>query len=55
MGKQTVEGAREMYGKEVMKMKAGQMTEYTKGLMFSANMSAPDPDVTTAGMEKKAM
>jgi hypothetical protein len=44
-----------MYGKEVMKMKAGQMTEYTKGLMFSANMSAADPDVVTVGMEKKGM
>lgn len=52
MGKQTVEGAREMYGKEVMKMKAGQMTEYTKGLMFSANMSAADPDMA---LDKKGM
>ena len=52
MGKQTVEGAREMYGKEVMKMKAGQMTEYTKGLMFSANMSAADPDMA---LDKKSM
>jgi hypothetical protein len=45
MGKHTVDEAREMYGKEVMKMKAGQMTEYTKGLMFSANMNAADPDM----------
>jgi hypothetical protein len=52
MGKRTVEEAREMYGKEVMKMKAGQMTEYTKGLMFSANMSAADPDMA---LDKKPM
>jgi hypothetical protein len=29
MGKRTVEDACEMYRNEVMKMKAGQMTEYT--------------------------
>lgn len=45
MGKRTVEEAREMYGAEIMKMKAGQMTEYTKGLMFSADMNAADPDM----------
>jgi hypothetical protein len=44
MGKRSIEEAREMYGKEVMKMKAGQMTEYTKGLMFTPNMNAADPD-----------
>jgi hypothetical protein len=51
-GKRSVEEAREMYGKEVMKMKAGQMTEYTKGLMFSANMNAADPDMA---LDKKGM
>jgi 3-oxoacyl-[acyl-carrier-protein] synthase III len=51
-GKRSVEDAREMYGKEVMKMKAGQMTEYTKGLMFSANLNAADADVA---LEKKNM
>ena len=45
MGKRTVEEAREMYGAEIMKMKAGQMTDYTKGLMFSAEMNAADPDM----------
>jgi len=45
MGKRTVDEAREMYGAEIMKMKAGQMTDYTKGLMFSAEMNAADPDV----------
>ena len=45
MGKRTVDEAREMYGAEIMKMKAGQMTDYTKGLMFSADMNAADPDV----------
>ncbi len=45
MGKHTVDEAREMYGKEVMKMKAGEMTEYTKGLMFTADMNAADPDM----------
>jgi hypothetical protein len=51
-GKRSVEEAREMYGKEVMKMKAGQMTEYTKGLMFSASMNAADPDMA---LDKKGM
>ncbi|HZH67031.1 MAG TPA: hypothetical protein VEY10_19230 [Flavisolibacter sp.] len=51
-GKRSVEDAREMYGKEVMKMKSGQMTEYTKGLMFSANLNAADADVA---LEKKNM
>ena len=51
-GKRSVEEAREMYGKEVIKMKAGQMTEYTKGLMFSANMNAADPDMA---LDKKGM
>jgi len=45
MGKRTVEEAREMYGAEIMKMKAGQMTDYTKGLMFSPDTNAADPDV----------
>ncbi len=45
MGKRSVEDAREMYGKEIMKMKAGQMTEYTKGLMFTPEMNTADPDV----------
>jgi hypothetical protein len=52
MGKRTVEEARKMYGEEVMKMKAGQMTEYTKGLMFSTNMNAADPDMA---LDKKGM
>lgn len=52
MGKRSVEDAREMYGKEVMKMKAGQMTEYTKGLMFSADKNAADPD---KALDKKGM
>jgi hypothetical protein len=51
-GKRTVDAAREMYGKEIMKMIAGQMTEYTKGLMFSPDMNAADPDMAQvkAGM-----
>jgi len=52
MGKRTVEEARKMYGEEAMKMKAGTMTEYTKGLMFSSNMSAADPDMA---LDKKGM
>jgi hypothetical protein len=52
MGKRTVEEAREMYGAEIMKMKAGQMTDYTKGLMFSAEMNAADADMP---LEKKGM
>ena len=50
MGKRSVEEAREMYGKEIMKMKAGQMTDYTKGLMFNPNVNASDPDIA---LEKK--
>ncbi len=52
MGKRTVEEARKMYGEEIIKMKAGQMTGYTSGLMFSANMSAADRDMP---LEKKGM
>jgi hypothetical protein len=52
MGKRTVEDARQMYGQEVMKMKAGQMTEYTKGLIFTANSNASDPDMA---LDKKGM
>ncbi len=52
MGKRNVEEARKMYGEEVMKMKAGQMTGYTSGLMFSANMNAADRDMP---LEKKGM
>ena len=52
MGKRTVEDARQMYGQEVMKMKAGEMTEYTKGLMFTTNSNASDPDMA---LDKKGM
>jgi len=52
MGKRTVEDARQMYGQEVMKMKAGQMTEYTKGLIFTPNSNASDPDMA---LDKKGM
>ena len=52
MGKRTVEDARQKYGQEVMKMKAGQMTEYTKGLMFTPNSNASDPDMA---LDKKGM
>jgi starvation-inducible outer membrane lipoprotein len=54
-GKKTVEEARAAYGKIVMDAKNGQKSDYMKKLMFNANMSAPDPDVVTVGMEKKAM
>ena len=52
MGKRTVEDARQMYGQEIMKMKAGQMTEYTKGLKFTPNSNASDTDMA---LDKKGM
>ncbi len=52
MGKRTVEDARQKYGQEIMKMKAGQMTEYTKGLIFNPNSNASDPD---RALDKKGM
>jgi hypothetical protein len=44
-GKQTVEGARKMYGEQIMAMKAMKPAPYTEKLMFSAMMgSTGDPD-----------
>lgn len=46
MKKRTIESARKMYGAEIMKMKAGTMTPYTSGLMFTPKMSGTaDPDM----------
>jgi hypothetical protein len=44
MGKQTVEGARKMYGEQIMAMKAMRPAPYTERLMFSAMMNTNDPD-----------
>ncbi|MFN2438750.1 MAG: hypothetical protein ABR503_06085 [Chitinophagaceae bacterium] len=54
-GKKTVEEARAAYGKIAMDAKNGQKSDYMKKLMFSADKGAADPDVVTAGMEKKSM
>ncbi len=50
MGKKTVEAARKAYGENIMNAMKGNKGEYMKKLMFSSNMSAPDPDVMTIGM-----
>ncbi len=46
-GKKTVAEARRSYGEMVMQAMAGNKPEYMKKLMFSSNMNAPDPDVST--------
>ena len=43
-GKQTVEGARRMYGEQIMAMKAGRPAPYTERLMFTPPTNAGDPD-----------
>jgi len=43
-GRRTVADARKMYGEEIMKMKAGQMTSYTSGLMLPMMGGTADPD-----------
>ena len=50
-GKQTVEGARKMYGEQIMAMKAGRPAPYTERLMFAPMPNAADPDqpLPTAG------
>lgn len=43
-GRRSVEDARRMYGEQIRKMMAGEMTEYTSGLIFTPPASAADPD-----------
>lgn len=44
-GRQTVEGARKMYGEQIMAMKAGRPAPYTERLLFSPPTSGTgDPD-----------
>jgi hypothetical protein len=43
-GRRTPEDARRMYGEQIEMLKAGQMTAYTSGLMFSPPASGNDPD-----------
>ena len=43
-GKQSVEGARKMYGEQIMAMKAKQPAPYTERLMFGAMANTADPD-----------
>lgn len=43
-GRRTPEQARQMYGEQIRMMKAGQMTPYTSGLMFTPPPSGNDPD-----------
>jgi hypothetical protein len=52
-GKQTVEGARKMYGEQIMAMKAMKPAPYTEKLMFPSMMSGtgdPDQPLPMAGM-----
>ena len=50
-GKQTVEGARKMYGEQIMAMKAMKPAPYTERLMFAATMSGTgDPDRALTAM-----
>lgn len=44
LGRRTPEDARRMYGEQIKMMKAGQMTPYTSGLMFTPPASGTDPD-----------
>ncbi len=44
MGKQTVEGARRMYGEQIMAMKAGRSAPYTMQLMLPMAGMTNDPD-----------
>ncbi len=43
-GRRTPEDARRMYGEQIKMMKAGQMTPYTSGLMFTPPPSGNDSD-----------
>ena len=43
-GRRTPEQARQMYAEQIRMMKAGQMTPYTSGLMFTPPPSGNDPD-----------
>jgi hypothetical protein len=43
-GQRSVEDARRMYGEQIKMMKAGQMTPYTSGIMFTPPPSGNDPD-----------
>ncbi|MEP6835072.1 MAG: hypothetical protein ABJB74_16920 [Gemmatimonas sp.] len=43
-GKQTVDGARKMYGEQIMKMKAMQSAPYTEKLMFGMMSNTGDMD-----------
>lgn len=51
-GKKTVAEARDAYGKIVTDAMNGQKSDYMKKLLFSADMNAPDADMTTIGMNK---
>lgn len=52
--KKTVDEARTAYGKIISDAMKGQKSEYMKKLMFSADASAPDADMTTVDMDKKS-
>ena len=43
-GKRTVEGARRMYGEQIMAMKAGKAAPYTERVMFDMMSNTNDPD-----------
>ncbi len=50
MGKQTVEGARTMYGAQITAMKAKQPAPYTERLMFPPMSNTNDPDRPVSAM-----
>jgi hypothetical protein len=49
-GKQTVEGARKMYGEQIMAMKAMKPAPYTERLMFGSTSNTGDPDQPLGAM-----
>lgn len=49
-GKQTVEGARKMYGEQIMAMKAMKPAPYTERLMFGSMSNTGDPDQPLGAM-----
>ena len=51
-GKRSVQEARNMYGEQIMAMKANRSAPYTEKLMFSARPNTSDPDQAVPMMKK---
>ncbi len=49
-GKKSVEEARKAYGDMIKQAMSGNKPDYMKKLMFTSDMSAPDSDMNTIGM-----